>query len=445
MRLRYGLLVLVVSLSFANCFAQDAPGVDVQSLLTQLSQGPTTNSAAQQIHDLALKDATVRDYLAQKLPAIISANAKGDWQSVNLMWLNAVRLSGQLKLETTIPALIQSLLGRTFIHVWAYDQPSPRGGTFARDARLENDIVARALADIGDPTVPSVAEVLANGETRTLRVRAAWILINIDSPTARQAMRQRLQNETDPGIWKLLESSSIPRKGTFPPSVLAGLQSPDWRQRADAYASLKEDRERPDVRDALLVLLDGENELIHKTLVESDGKVGVSEKYGEGYSEYYAQLLGSVEQTVDWYEPREVCILAQGSYNTDSEFAATLAVRGGATVAPCLLEMAQGSVSDRWKAVPVLLQLSSVTKDLSVDVRQQIRQAMIAALQDPDLRLVTIEGLGKFGSSDVIAILQDIAGSDQYSRLLRDGTRRYDIREAATKAIQSIQERAKAK
>jgi hypothetical protein len=108
MRLWYGLLLLIVSLSFANCFAQDAPGVDVQSLLTQLSQGSTTNSAAQQIHDLALKDVTVRDYLAQKLPTMISANAKGDWRSVNLMWLNAVRLAGQLKLETTIPALISA-------------------------------------------------------------------------------------------------------------------------------------------------------------------------------------------------------------------------------------------------------------------------------------------------------------------------------------------------
>jgi hypothetical protein len=180
-------------------------------------------------------------------------------------------------------------------------------------------------------------------------------------------------------------------------------------------------------------------------LVESDGKIPVSDKYGEGYSEYYAQLLGSVEQTVDWYDPDEVCILAQGSYNPDSQFATTLALRGGATAAPCLLEMAQGSVNDRWEAAPVLVHLSSVTKDLPLDVQQQIRQAITGALQDPELRLVTIEALNKFGNSDVIPILQDIERSDQYSRVLADGTRRYDIRAAAIKAIQSIQERTKAK
>lgn len=440
---RYALILPMV-VCFAT-FAQNLPVPDIQLLYAQLNSPPTTKSAAQQIHDLALKDATARDFMAEKLPAMISANAKGDWQSISSMWLNAVRLAGQLELQTTIPALLESLSGRNPVPVCAYDRSYCGVSTFSRDAKLENDIVARALADIGDPAVPAMAEVLANGETRTLRLRAAWVLININSPAARQAMRERLQSETDPGIWKLLESNSILPKGAFPPSVLAGLHSPDWQKRADAYANLKEDRERPDVRAVLLVLLDRENELIRKTLVESDGKVGVSEKYGEEYSEYYAQLLGSVEQTVDWYDPHEVCILAQGSYNPDSEFAATLAVRGGAIVAPCLLEMAQDSVYDRYEAVPVLVHLSSVTKDLAVDVQQQIQQALTAALRDSDLRLVTLEAVGRFGNADVIPILQEIAQSDQYSRVLRDGTRRYDIREAATKAIQSIQERAKAK
>src|ERR1700739_1704824 len=112
--------------------------------------------------------------------------------------LNAVRLAGQLKLETAIPALIQSLLGRNQVPVWAYDKPGPVGAsTFSRNARLENDIVARALADIGDPAVPAVAYVLANGDTRVLRVRAAWILININTPAARKAMSDALESARD--------------------------------------------------------------------------------------------------------------------------------------------------------------------------------------------------------------------------------------------------------
>jgi HEAT repeat protein len=444
MQFRYDLIPPIVMVCFTS-LAQNVRVLDIQLLYAQLNEPSTTNSAAQQIHDLALKDATAQDFMAQHLPAMISANARGDWQSINGMWLNAVRLAGQLKLVTAIPALIESLSGRNLIPVCAYDRSSCGVSTFSLAARLETDIVARALADIGDPALPAVANVLAKGETRTLRLRATWILINIDSPAARQVMRERLPAETDPGIWKLLEANSIQPKGTFPPIVLAGLNNRDWRQRADAYANLKEDQERPDVRAALLVLLDRENQVIRNTLLESDGKIPVSDKYGEGYSEYYAQLLGSVEQTVDWYDPHEVCILVQGSYNPDSQFGTTLAVRGGATAARCLLEMAQGSDNDRWEAVPVLVHLASVTKDLPLDVQQQIREATTAALQISDLRLITIAALGKFGDSDVIPVLQDIARSDQYSRVLADGTRRYDIREAAAKAIRSIQERMRVK
>jgi hypothetical protein len=234
MQFRYGPILPMVVVCFAT-FAQNVRRPDIQSLYAELNEPSTTNSAAQQIHDLALRDASARDFLAQHLPATISANAKGDWRSVTLMWMNA--LAGQLKLETAIPALMESLSGRNLIPVCSYDRPYCGSSRFSRDVKLESDIVARALADIGDPAVPAVANVLAHGDTRQLRIRATWILINIDSPAARQVMRERLPTETDPGIWKLLESNSIPPKGTFPPSVLAGLHSPDWRQRADADAN----------------------------------------------------------------------------------------------------------------------------------------------------------------------------------------------------------------
>jgi hypothetical protein len=155
------------------------------------------------IHDLALRDTTVRDYMAERLPAVINANAKGDWRSVTLTWMNAVRLAGQLKIDAAIPALIESL-SRSPVR-GGYDMNDGIGYTFSRGAKLEFDIVARALADIGDPSVPAVAGVLANGDTQMVRVRAAWILKNIDSPTAHKAMSDRLQIETDPAMKKLLE------------------------------------------------------------------------------------------------------------------------------------------------------------------------------------------------------------------------------------------------
>ena len=233
-----------------------------------------------------------------------------------------------------------------------------------------------------------------------------------------------------------------------PSSTLAELQSPDWRERANAYAQLKGDQQNlqsPAVKAALLNLLKRENGVIHKTLADSDGKVGVSEKYGEEYSEYYSGVLDTVEKTADWHDQRELCVLAESAYNPDSRFAARLAAEGGVAVVPCLLKMAQGTMYDRFEAVPVLVQISGITKNLSFKLQQQIEQAVKAALQDQDLRLVTIEALDKFGNSDVIPILQDISRSDTYSRDLLDGTRSYDIKEAAAKAIQSIQARANTK
>ena len=192
----------LVLLALAS-LAQNPPTAYVESLFAQFNRPSTTDSAAQQIRDLATKDARVRVYMAQKLPAIISANAKGDWQSVTGTWMNAVRLAGQLKLEGAIPALAESL-SRGPIR-GGYDKHNEITRTFAQNSNLEFDIVGRALADIGDAAVPAVANVLANGDTM-VRLRAAWILENINSPAARQAMRDRIQVESDPTVKNLLQS-----------------------------------------------------------------------------------------------------------------------------------------------------------------------------------------------------------------------------------------------
>jgi len=237
-----------------------------------------------------------------------------------------------------------------------------------------------------------------------------------------------------------LSSTAIP---------LSALKSPDVKQRVDAYEEIKADKEalkRSDVKAALVELLDRENQVIHKTLAESKGEAGVSVKYGEGFGEYVGELLDTVADVADWHDQRQLCILAESAYNPDSLFAARLAVEGGAGVAPCLLKMAQGSMSDRHESIPVLVQLSAATKDLSPAVREQIRRAILGGLRDSTVlvRQPTVQAVGKYGTAEMIPMLQEIARSDPNSRLLDNGQRRFDVRDAATKAIQSIQDRAKA-
>lgn len=234
-----------------------------------------------------------------------------------------------------------------------------------------------------------------------------------------------------------------------PPFELSDFKAPDWRRRSAAYEKIKasdEALQRSDVKSALSGLLDRENQVIRMTLTNSNGKVGVSEKYGEQYSEYYADLLGNVAKIADWHDQNQLCILAEGSYSPDSPFAGRVAVEGGAAVVPCLLKIAQGSMYDRQESIPVLVQLFSVTNDLSRSDRRRIQQTITAGLRDSDVsvRLSTVQAVGKFGDSQMIPALQDIVHLDQYSRLLDNGQRRFDVRDAAAKAIQSIQERAKA-
>lgn len=235
------------------------------------------------------------------------------------------------------------------------------------------------------------------------------------------------------------------------PALLTELKAPEWQQRWAAYRKVTLDEDalkRQEVSAALVDLLDRENQLTRKTLLDSNGEIGVSAKYGEGYSEYKRQLLGTVEKIADWGDQNQLCILAQSSYNPDSPFAASLATRGGVTVAPCLLRMAENNfMFDRHKAIPVLVQLSAVTQDLSPALQQQIRQAIIRGLRDPEVavRWVTVEAAGRFGTADMIPLLQEIARSDPHSRRLDSGQQRFEIRDMAARAIQSIQQRANAR
>jgi hypothetical protein len=246
-------------------------------------------------------------------------------------------------------------------------------------------------------------------------------------------------------------SALFARQNTLPASVLAGLKSPDVQRRSDAYMKIKADEaalQLPEVRKELVELLDRENRYLHSA----------KRDLGEGFAEYISELLDTVTQFVDWNDSRQLCIVAQSPYDPESQIAADLAVKGGEVVAPCLLNMSQGNLygrtdsgralmGDRYQSIPVLLHLAAVTNGLQPSLRQQIAQLAIAGLRDSDVtvREGTIEAVGRFGTQEMIPILQDIARSDPVSRRLDNGQLRFSVRDAAMKAIQSIQERANAK
>lgn len=186
---------LLIYLAFAapgEISAQTAPAPDIQILMTQLNDvrtiGPDT---AKQILELAKKDSNARKYVAQRLPEMIESGTDEPW-------LNAVQLAGKLKATETIPALLKAMSRPPF--------PAEPYITSTGIMRLNNDIVAKTLSQMGDPAIPAVANLLKSPEKRT-RGRAVLILTNMGSPTARKTLQERLPHETNPEVKKLIQDS----------------------------------------------------------------------------------------------------------------------------------------------------------------------------------------------------------------------------------------------
>jgi hypothetical protein len=158
--------------------------------------------------------------------------------------------------------------------------------------------------------------------------------------------------------------------------LLSALSSEDVSQRSEAYYRISSDHETlsdPRVRTALLNLLDRENRAHVATSA-----------YDESYAEYKAALADTVSAIADWEDARQVCILAHTAYNIGSAFATKLASAGPLAV-PCLVEMAESNdAANRYKAIPVLLQLRAVTKTLDSMTVDSIAKITIRGLQDHD-------------------------------------------------------------
>lgn len=186
------LMIVVASNGLAQTNKMDA-------LYAKFLRASDTNTAAAEIVEVARNDQSAKTYLSSKLPAlIIDQLPTGGPETASPVWLNAVRLTGQLKLVAAIPALKQAL-SKPSMFFGAYDDTSHGASTFTSNAKLGSDLVGRALADIGDPSVPVVAEFLSTGDS-TAKKRAMWILLNIDSPEAKKAMADDLRGESDPMI-----------------------------------------------------------------------------------------------------------------------------------------------------------------------------------------------------------------------------------------------------
>jgi HEAT repeat protein len=115
-------------------------------------------------------------------------------------WLNAVGLAGKLKLADTIPALVK----------WIRFRDSNLSGQNA-DSLLLYTPAARALADIGEPSVPAMRDILehdtaAGGIDSDRRLQAVYILGLVGTPEAKAALREYAANGQDAGLVEFVKT-----------------------------------------------------------------------------------------------------------------------------------------------------------------------------------------------------------------------------------------------
>jgi len=236
-------------------------------------------------------------------------------------------------------------------------------------------------------------------------------------------------------------------------ALLAKLRSSDGGERAQAYEKLRSDSmalEAPKVRAALVDLLDRENlesdsrmrEALRRAKEPTHKTKGENEARGEGWAEYFSELVSTVASIADWSDPHQVCILAKAGYIPDSLSPSEAALRERVAL-PCLIQMSGSDLMlDRANATQMLIQLSAQARDaLDANTGQQGSEIVLRALYDQDegVRSETVKSLEQFGTQEIIPALKQVAESDPAVDKVNHS---YWIREYAAKAIAAIQQRA---
>jgi hypothetical protein len=153
LRAHLALSFLISTASIPISGAQTQKSQDGPRLFAELRQLKTTDRATRQI--TASQDSDIRRYVAFRLPEITNR------PEVDEVWLNAVRLTGRLKTSEAVPSLrtafLRGPLGR------------PAATSLGWEMQLDDDIVAGALADIGEPSIPTVSEFLKDTNSKVRR------------------------------------------------------------------------------------------------------------------------------------------------------------------------------------------------------------------------------------------------------------------------------------
>jgi HEAT repeat protein len=157
--------------------------LSIPKSFAQLQVEETTEQATDQFLKMGPSNVAARAYLAAHLPPLIGQEPAGKPH----VWLNSVRLAGAFQLAEAIPSLAKCI---------AVPAGTPRGSTLAEALRLDSLPAGKALAQIGEPAIPTLVGILDSGARREKWV-AYRALFLIGSTRAIKELRDHLGHETD--------------------------------------------------------------------------------------------------------------------------------------------------------------------------------------------------------------------------------------------------------
>jgi hypothetical protein len=189
MRMFFKMVMITVVLSGLTApevAAVSAQGRSIADLFLKLKSNETAGSAARQLLSLSRSDPAVKEYLRRNLPPVIDAgpsHTADRWPDP--VWMNAVRLAGELKIEEAAPSLAK----------WISVRDSPIVSLSA-ESYLKDSPAGHALVQIGNPAIPAVQMALNRGNDDE-RWESSRALILIDTPQALAVLREHVTHETD--------------------------------------------------------------------------------------------------------------------------------------------------------------------------------------------------------------------------------------------------------
>jgi HEAT repeat protein len=245
MRVLLYLTFVLSAIVAANTRALGQQPVSNETLFAQLQADATTDNALKQFLKRTPQDSDAQKYLATHLPEQILQGPQSDHARV---WVNEVHLAGAFRIEEAIPALVK----------WM-EQPIglPEGQTLSSVENLITVPAGRAMAQIGEPAIPALADALKTGnyERRWVACRA---LNMVGTPRAIRALMDHLGQESDPELKTYIEKVTKGRDagdpGASPSGSLSSLRSAqEVLDPATLFRQLESRESTDDARETLFL------------------------------------------------------------------------------------------------------------------------------------------------------------------------------------------------